>query len=426
MIKQGHIMVTAPVLPGRLAELRSLLASLNAAPGLADPHNPLVPFAMFESIHVARFVVLDDATLGDRASYPNAAFPSEKIYLSFIADCDGPGDELLKQLAVQAGDGLRRIFSHCDGMSGTTNLLDWMRQHNVEPATIYVNWVGRTVRQIREEAQLHKSLAAALPKLREKSAILLHQKLRETLPPSGLMLSPIEKKSFLQMLEQICGLIFLPFLLLLLSPLLILGAPVFLIILRRKEKSDPLINLRPDTARIRDMSHLEDHDVTNPFSAIGSLKPGLFRRLLTTVILYVVNWSTAYIYTRGRLARVGTIHFARWVLLDDDRRVLFASNYDGSLESYMDDFINKVAFGLNLVFSNGIGYPATDFLVVGGATREQEFKNFLRRHQVPTDVWYKAYPGLTTRDLARNARIRQGFEQRHLNDDEARSWLAEI
>jgi hypothetical protein len=35
--------------------------------------------------------------------------------------------------------------------------------------------------------------------------------------------------------------------------------------------------------------------------------------------------------------------------------MLFASNYDGSLESYMDDFINKVAWGLNLVFSNGVG-----------------------------------------------------------------------
>ena len=30
----------------------------------------------------------------------------------------------------------------------------------------------------------------------------------------------------------------------------------------------------------------------------------------------------------------------------------------------MDDFINKVALGLNLVFSNGIGWPRTRFLVL--------------------------------------------------------------
>ena len=44
----------------------------------------------------------------------------------------------------------------------------------------------------------------------------------------------------------------------------------------------------------------------------------------------------------------------------------------------------------------------------------------------PTDVWYKAYPGLTARDLARNARIRNGFEKPSMSDDEIRRWVAEI
>jgi hypothetical protein len=55
-----------------------------------------------------------------------------------------------------------------------------------------------------------------------------------------------------------------------------------------------------------------------------------------------------------------------------------------------------------------------------------DFKHFQRRHQIPTDVWYKAYPGLTTRDLARNTRIRNGFEKPEMSDDEIRRWLAEI
>ncbi|HVI87707.1 MAG TPA: hypothetical protein VM659_05360 [Dongiaceae bacterium] len=419
-------MILAPVRRDRVEALRSLLATLNSAPGLANPQNALVPFARFENIHVARFVILDDRTLGDRRSYPGVHFPDEKIFLTLIADCDGPGDALLESLTERAADGLRQIFRHCEEMDDATDLLAWMRRRNVEPTTYYVNWVGRTVRQVREEAQLHDSLLAVLPKLTETSPTRLHQALRDALLAGGLKLTPVAGKSMLQCLTQIGGLLSRPLILLVLSPLLILGAPLFFLILRRKETSDPAFIPRVDATRMRDMSAREDHDVTNPFSAIGSLKPGAFRRYLTKAILYTVNWSTTYIYTRGRLARVGTIHFARWVLLDDDRRVVFASNYDGSLESYMDDFINKVAFGLNLVFSNGIDYPATDFLVSGGATREHEFKNFLRRHQLPTDVWYKAYPGLTTRNLARNARIRAGFEHTYLTEDEARLWLAEI
>jgi hypothetical protein len=92
----------------------------------------------------------------------------------------------------------------------------------------------------------------------------------------------------------------------------------------------------------------------------------------------------------------------------------------------MDDFINKAAFGLNLVFSNGVGYPTTNWLLADGAQHEQRFKAFLRRRQQPTDVWYKAYPGLTAFDLARNSEIRRGLESDAMSDDDLRRWLAKI
>ena len=44
----------------------------------------------------------------------------------------------------------------------------------------------------------------------------------------------------------------------------------------------------------------------------------------------------------------------------------------------MDDFIDKVAWGLNLVFCNGVGYPRTSWLVRGGARDELAFKDYLR------------------------------------------------
>ena len=123
------------------------------------------------------------------------------------------------------------------------------------------------------------------------------------------------------------------------------------------------------------------------------------------------------------LIRVQTIHFARWVFIDGKTRVVFCSNYDGGHEAYMDDFINKVAWGLNLVFSNGLGWPKTDWLIKRGARREQSFKYYQRRHQLPTQVWYKAYPGLTLLDIRRNQRIREGLQQASVSDDEALEWL---
>jgi hypothetical protein len=141
-------------------------------------------------------------------------------------------------------------------------------------------------------------------------------------------------------------------------------------------------------------------------------------------VLSTVNYAARHIVRRGRLARVRTIHFARWVFLDDRKRMVFFSNYDGTVDSYMDDFINKAGFGLNSVFSNGIGYPRTNWLVRDGCADEQKYKDFLRRHTLPTQVWYKAYPGLTAVDLERNGRIRQGLESSSMSEQETREWLS--
>lgn len=429
MITQGHFMVTAPILPERITELRELLASMNSEPGLVDPLNSRVPFGRFENIHFARFVVADDPTLGDRSTV--TGLPStEKIPLLFLADCDGSGDALMARMAKEAEPGLREIFSHCEDFSVQNDLLAWMRARQTPPGAIYANWIGRTVRQVREEAvlrdTLHHELHHGSIEIPRNAAQQLHQHLRAVVARQGPPLTPIEGKTLTQWVAQITLIIGLFFLALILLLPAIIIAPFFLIALRAKEKSDPLITTREEPAYSLAIALGEDRDVTNPFSAIGSLKPGGLRLAITLVALRVVGLTAKLIYNHQRLARVSTIHFARWVMLDDNRRVFFASNYDGSLESYMDDFINKVAFGLNLVFSNGIGYPPSDFLVLRGAWQESLFKHFLRRHQLKTDVWYKAYPGLSNADLARNARIRQGLESSTLSDEEIRRWLAEI
>ena len=141
--------------------------------------------------------------------------------------------------------------------------------------------------------------------------------------------------------------------------------------------------------------------------------------------LWLINVVMPILYPRGYLTRVQTIHFARWVLLDDDRRVCFASNYDGSLESYMDDFINKVRVGhQRRVRQRASVSRACYWLFGGGARFEGKYKRYLRRHQIPTAVWYKAYPGLSVADLNRNSMIRQGGSTSRLDEAATMAWLS--
>jgi|SRR6266853_691098 len=432
MIPQSTVMVTAPLRMEREAELRNLLASMNEVPGHADPANRIVPFGQFNQLHFARFVILADQTLEDiHTAYalPRVDYPLD---LAFIADFDGTADEFRADLARKAGDGLQRIFSCCQGFTSGSDLARWMKDHESPAATTYVNWLGRTVSQIREENALRLALEAHLQinsaAFADKNPRQIHEALREFVEAevrSGrLILTDPRPTPMGWWLRNFLHLIGVPLILPLLAPFLVLYLPVFLYQLRSREKHDMEIAPRLDLSYAQKLARLEDHDVTNQFTVIGSLKPGLFRRWTLTFLMLVLDWTARHIFIRGHLARVYTIHFARWVFLNRKRRMIFASNYDGSLESYMDDFINKVGWGLNLVFSTAIGYPHTNWLVLDGSKDEQKFKYTLRRHELPTEVWYKAYPGLTAFDLKRNTLIRRGIEQSVRTDSELRQWLA--
>lgn len=422
MIRQEHLCIAGVLRHGAAASLEPLLASMNGAEGQARPDNSLVPFASLGNVHVARFVILDDPSLPDRMIAP--ALPvREPIYLAFIADFDGPTDDLVKQLMRLAEPGLRQIFGHCCDFHADTNLEAWILAHRIRSAATYVNWRGRSALQIGEEARLHEALRAARVANPEAGPEELLPILRSA--GSQAHLTPIPAPTAADSLGEFFHFLLLPLAALVVAPFLLLLSPLLVIMLRSREKSDPVLAPVPSRERNLELLAEEDHDITNQYSAIGSLKPGLFRRGLAIAILWVINWGARHIYNRGRLARVNTIHFASWTFFDEKRRVYFASNYDGSREAYNDDFINKVAFGLNLSFSNGLGYPRTRWLILDGAWNEQDFKRYLFHHQIQTQVWYKAFPGLSNYDMARNSRIRQGFEKK-LSGDALRRWIAEI
>jgi hypothetical protein len=303
-----------------------------------------------------------------------------------------------------------------------------MEEHEKPAATAYTNWLGRTARQVREESDLRAALDLQLqtrPSQMESPrqvwgrlrAFVSAEQAAGRLPLTSPAQTPLSWR-----MKDLLHCIGVPLLLLLLSPLLLLYLPIFLIQLRIRESLDPVIAPRPVSDRVVALASLEDRVITNQFSAYGNIKPGAFRRWTLVFLFFLVEYTTRHIYNRGFLARVNTIHFARWVFLDNRTRLFFASNYDGGLETYMGDFINKVAWGLNIVFSNGVGYPKTNWLVMDGAKDEQTFKDFLRRHQLPTAVWYDAAPGVTAYDMERNSRIRNGIERQSITDEELSEW----
>ena len=422
-------MIVATIAPGREAALRALLARMNVVPGVADPNNELLPFGTFDRLHFARFAVVDDATTVDFAVL-GLPIPRYASQLVFLGDCDGDAAEVLADFAHKAAPGLKQIFLHCAGFDAGTDVASWLSAHDEPVQANYVNWLGRTVTQVKEESALQRFLSANVTRAPLRGTQIQQQRRELLAAVAGelreerLSLTPEPATPFAWRLRKWIHLIGVPLLGALIAPVLVVLSPWLVYELRKREKSDPEICPRPSAELLEVLREQEDRDVSNQFSALGSLKPGRFRRWLVVVILVLIDYAARHIFNRGHLGRVRTIHFARWVFINDKTRIIFASNYDGGHEAYMDDFINKVAWGLNLVFSNGVGWPRTDWLIKRGARLEQPFKYYQRRHQIPTQVWYKAYPGITALDMIRNHRIRAGLERPTMSDDEVLAWLS--
>ena len=430
MTPQSAFCVLMPIRRDAENELAALLEGMNREPGHADPRNDLIPFGAFDRLHFARLCILRDDTVGDVAAY-GLSPPDYPVYLALLGDVDESADAFVEQLAAVAQAGLSKLFSHCEGFERGDDVLAFMRRHSIGAAAAYVNCRGRTMLQIREEAAIHDAVEGFLDAdatAATASPLELHARLRHFLSgeiaAGRLTMTPEPPTNWRWLAANAFSAIAPVVLLILIAPLAIAGAVILLLLVRRHELRDPVVCPPVDRARRERIAVTEDRDVTNAFSAVGTLKPGLVRRVMSIAGLWILSYAVKHVYGAGRLARVRTIHFARWVWIDQKRRLAFMSNYDGSLESYMDDFINKAGFGLNFVFSNGIGYPKTNWLLGEGCKDEQKFKNFLYRHEFYTNVWYNAHPGLTAVDLERNARIRDGLEARSLTPAEADAWAA--
>lgn len=427
---QNDLTLRVPLEPSREPALRKHLADINRSPG----DNSILPLGGLDTLHFARLLIVEGPDHPE--DYGSALF--------LLANVDGSVTDFLTRLVHDLGEGLDTVFSAGldyppPGERNASTRLKFLTRHAIPSQTFYINTVGRTVRQVREEDRLYHAIQAFLeqqPPAPELSAREVRQAIIEFVRASpglaGMLLPRPGPGKVWQALEQLR-----------LAAFLVLGGIVvfwgwplilvWLIALRMREGSDPEFTHRSPLSRLNQLRATEDFAPHNPFAAVGFLKPGRLRRLTARSLLFPAQVVLRHVFNNGNLAGVPllgldgvhTIHFARWTLLENDRRLLFTSNYDGSMESYMVDFIDKVAWGLNIIFSNGTGYPRTRWLVFGGARNEQRFKDYLGLHQLENQVWYSPYPWLTAVQIASNEAIRDGLRGRMTNR-QAQAWLKRL
>jgi deferrochelatase/peroxidase EfeB len=194
-------------------------------------------------------------------------------------------------------------------------------------------------------------------------------------------------------------------------------------LLRRKEASDVAEDIPPSAAKVAEIMKRENFAAQNHMAASSTMKPGRLRRLTLRIGLWAAGQLALHFSIPGFLATTSVIHFARWILLPGTNQLLFRSNFDGTWESYLEDFIELAHQGVTGIWSNTVGFPKTSNLFNDGASDGDRLRRWTRRQQRPSLVWYSAYPQLTLLRVRTNAAIRQGIACA-ATEAEAEDWLA--
>jgi cytochrome P450/deferrochelatase/peroxidase EfeB len=180
----------------------------------------------------------------------------------------------------------------------------------------------------------------------------------------------------------------------------------------------------PSPKAVQDVEAFENIEgyAQNHMISVTRLKPGPFRRYALAVGMWVIRLLALFVFRQGNLARMGTIHFARWVRPPGTDALVFMSNYDGSWLSYLEDFTALASLGLNAAWGHSRGVPTPRLMFLDGASDSDAFKRFAKRSLRPTNFWYSGYPGVTLENIRRNALIHDGL-MRASNATESQDWL---
>jgi hypothetical protein len=144
------------------------------------------------------------------------------------------------------------------------------------------------------------------------------------------------------------------------------------------------------------------------FTVLGDVIPGHEDALRQVLREHIDNPRT-----QQAVEEIGTLHEARFVLLDGGKRLLFCSSFDGDWDTYIDDFATT-AIGQDFdgTWGHVQGYPGV---------KSPTVKDWFQAHAVEAGNYICAYPRPTVKQVWRALAIQQAFEKVLDNPDAAKA-----
>ncbi len=392
------------------------------------------------AIHFARLSVLEEKP----GSVYGPTLILESNFDTELEDGKAARKAHLEALSSEAGAQLLTVFEYCVGFGPRLSSAELAAalERNLVPATAaYQGHTQRDLRRIRLEQRLRDVLLDFFSRAQQASPRELYHAAREhvrllsardpllaglnvdapmpPLPSAAARTASLNQGYWAWIKNLSLGLLTL--------------ALQQLKNIVRWQKADPQFEQRAvqeawtaeDKRTFVEISATEDYALQNALTHVVPLKAADRLAVLIAAHGYIDVMAKRYFDDIGQLGGIPSIHFAKWLLIDDNQRLMFLTNYDSSWESYLGDFVDRAPVGLNLAWVCTHQYPRTALLVFFGATDEERFKAWSRAHQRPTQVFYTAYPELSIAALNNNTWIRCGLH-RAPGAIDLRAWFRRI
>jgi hypothetical protein len=134
------------------------------------------------------------------------------------------------------------------------------------------------------------------------------------------------------------------------------------------------------------------------FLAIADVIPGHEEELRQTLASHEGDP-----HIQEALKQIGTLHEARFVLLDGDKRLMFASSFDGPWDTYIDDFA-RTAIGRSFdeSWQHTQGYPGV---------ASPKVKEWFKEHTVVAANYVASYPEPTAKEVWKALAVNEAFQR---------------
>jgi hypothetical protein len=417
MMNQNPLTLLTPVRNDYIEKLNEILekfkVGLNA--GLNERFNQL------GTLHYARWFILQQDSFRDKTAFP------VPVRLVFSSNFDGSEEEHVIGLVTVFPEYFDELYECCEGYPepssrNTESRKNYLVRWKVNTTAFFVGAPGRSLKQINQEDRLREFIWNVINenRLEGKSAVQIQKVIQQKVDANPEF--EWSKKQAPVASINWPGMVIMSLIILFILPLIIIWVLVLHFFYERKDKNCELKRSQLSDDLVRRLEAYEDLFNQNQFTQVLVMKPGKVRLITVQTLMLFARTLIKNFFVKGKLMGIPTIHFARWVLIDNNRHMMFFSNFDGSWNQYLCDFIDKSGWGLTGIFSNTVNFPKTNFLFTGGAYDEEHFLAWSRGTQILTRVWYSAYHHLSIKNIVNNTLIRNEL-RKDLSEKQAQLFL---